>query len=86
MVLTALSHAAVTLLLAAIGWLFGNLAIGIAIGLSFYLGREVAQHERKESGTNPLRGFYVWRWSLDAWLDMLFPIVVAGILIVVNIT
>lgn len=76
MVLTALSHAAVTLILAAIGWAFGHLAIGIAIALSFYLGREVAQHERKESGTNPLRGFYVWNWSLDAKLDLLAPVFV----------
>jgi hypothetical protein len=76
MVLTALSHGLITALLGLIGWAFGHLDIGLTAGLAFYLGREVAQHERKESGTNPLRGFYVWRWNLDAKLDMLVPIVV----------
>jgi len=79
MVLTALSHALVTTLLGLIGWLCGYMDIGLAIGLAFYLGREVAQHERKESGTNPLRGFYVWRWSLDAKLDLALPILVAAV-------
>ena len=61
---------------------FGHLGIGIAVGLAFYLGREVAQHERKERGTNPLRGFYVWNWSLDSKLDMAFPIGVAVLTLV----
>jgi len=81
MVLTALSHALITALLGLIGWLCGYMDIGLAIGLAFYLGREVAQHERKESGTNPIRGFYVLNWSLDAKLDLLLPILATILLV-----
>jgi len=80
MVLPALSHAAMSLLVSLIGWYFGHLGIGIAAALGFYLGREVAQHERKTPGTDPFRGFYVWNWSMDGRLDILFPVLVCGAL------
>ena len=74
MVLTALSHAAISVLVSLIGWYFEHLGISIAAALGFYLGREVAQHERKTPGKDPFRGFYVWKWSLDAKLDILLPV------------
>ena len=80
MVLTSLSHAGISLLVSLIGLYFGHIGIGIAVALGFYLGREVAQHERKESGTNPFRGFYVWNWSMDAKLDVALPIVACAML------
>ena len=78
MLITALSHALISIIIALIGLFFGNIEIGIAIALSFYLGREVAQHERKTPGTNPLRGFYFWNWSLDSGLDIVLPIIACG--------
>jgi len=76
MVLTALSHALVTIALGLIGWVLGSLNLGLVFGLGFYFGREVAQHERKTRGT-AIRGLFFWNWSLDAQLDMLFPILSA---------
>jgi hypothetical protein len=82
MILTALSHALITALCGLVGWYFGELGIGLAAGLAFYFGREVAQHERKTRGT-AIRGLFVWNWNLDAQLDMLFPIIAAvGLLII----
>jgi hypothetical protein len=81
-ILSWLSHAGITGLLGLIGLLLGNLYIGLAAGVFFYLGREVAQHERKERGTNPVRGFYVWNWSVDALMDLIFPILTASFLLV----
>lgn len=80
MVLTALSHAGISLLVSLIGWYFGHLGIGIAAALGFYLGREAAQHERKTSGDDPFRGLYVWNWSTDAKLDFALPIVACAML------
>lgn len=76
MALTALSHALITALCGLVGLWFGSLNIGLALGLGFYFGREVAQHERKTRGT-AIRGLFFWNWSLDAQLDMLFPLLSA---------
>ena len=83
MVLTALSYAAVSVILSLIGWYFGHVGIGVTAALGFYLGREVAQHERKTPGKDPFRGFYVWKWSLDAKMDLLFPFVACLIVLVI---
>ena len=74
------AHAGITLICGVIGLIFGNLYAGLAFGVAFYLGREVAQHERKERGTHPLRGFYIANWSLDAKMDLAFPVLTAIIL------
>ena len=76
-ILSWFAHAGITLICGLIGLILGNLYAGLAFGVAFYLGREVAQHERKERGTHPLRGFYVQNWSLDARMDLLFPVVTA---------
>lgn len=77
------AHAGITLVCGLIGLILGNLYAGLAFGVAFYLGREVAQHERKERGTHPLRGFYVQNWSFDAMMDLAFPVVTAIILAIV---
>lgn len=81
MIQTALSHALIALLITIFGWSVGHLYVGAAVALGFYLGREVAQHERKTPGVNPLRGFAVWKWSLDAQLDLLFPVIAVGVVL-----
>ena len=82
-VISWFAHAGITLICGVIGLVLGNLYAGLAFGVAFYLGREVAQHERKERGTHPLRGFYVQNWSLDARMDLLFPVVTAIIMLFV---
>lgn len=56
---------------------------GATAGVFFFLGREYTQAERelaKAQGVNIsdlhwYDGLKLWRWSLDAWLDLLFPLV-----------
>lgn len=58
--------------------LFEASVIGALLAVGFYLGREVAQAERK-AGTPPWwSGFDVRKWSLDAKLDLLFPVIVCA--------
>ena len=76
-VISWFAHAGITAVAGCVGLLLGNLYAGLAAGVFFYLGREVAQHERKERGDNPARGFFVQNWSLDAKMDLLFPILAA---------
>lgn len=83
MILTALSHALVAILISLIGLFTGNLLVGIGVALGFYLGREVAQHERKTQGSS-FRGLFFWEWSTDAKLDLLFPVIACFILYMVN--
>ena len=79
---TPLSHAAITVALGLIGWVLGSLVIGLMFALGFYFGREVAQQEAKTEGS-PWRGLEVWKWNLDAQLDMGFPIIAAVLLSVI---
>lgn len=60
--------------------LLSAVVMGGLFAVGFYFGREVAQAERK-AGTPPWwSGFDVRKWSLDAKLDLLFPVIVcAGI-------
>ena len=83
MVLSSLSHAAVTILCGLLGLYFGSMAIGLTFALGFYFGREVAQQERKTSGV-AIRGLFFWNWSLDAQLDMLFPLMAAILLYLIQ--
>ena len=77
------AHAGITIFAGIIGLIvFGSLTSGLVLGVGFYLGREVSQHERKEKGSNPLKGFYVWNWSLDAKMDLLFPLIFSILLVV----
>lgn len=60
--------------------LLSAVVMGGLFAVGFYFGREVAQAERK-AGTPPWwSGFDGRKWSLDAKLDLLFPVIVcAGI-------
>lgn len=49
--------------------------LGGSVAIGFYIGREVTQAERKAGGNPWWVGFDVRRWTLDAKLDLLFPIV-----------
>lgn len=58
--------------------LFEAAVMGALLVVGFYFGREVAQTERK-AGTPPWwSGFDVRKWSLDAKLDLLFPVIVCA--------
>ncbi len=52
--------------------------IGAAFASAFFLGREHAQREYKLGDPSKLIGheaFDIWRWKLDAVLDLVFPVV-----------
>ena len=52
--------------------------IGAAFASAFFLGREHAQREYKLGDPSKLMGheaFDIWRWKLDAVLDLVFPVV-----------
>lgn len=76
---TNLEHAAYALIIQiAIGLLTNNWWAGMAAGSALFIGREHAQREFEISKPHLLKGyeaFDVWRWSLDAKLDALLPIV-----------
>ena len=58
--------------------LLSAVVMGGLFAVGFYFGREVAQAERK-AGTPPWwSGFDVRKWSLDAELDLLFPVIVCA--------
>lgn len=76
---TNFEHAAYALLIQVIlGIITGNFWLGAAAGIAFFAGREHAQREYKignPSTLKPWEGFDIWRWSTDAKLDLLFPII-----------
>jgi len=58
--------------------LLSAVVMGGLFAVGFYFGREVAQAERK-AGTPPWwSGFDVRKWSGDAKLDLLFPVIVCA--------
>ena len=58
--------------------LLSAVVMGGLFAVGFYFGREVAQAERK-AGTPPWwSGFDARKWSLDAKLDLLFPVIVCA--------
>lgn len=55
--------------------LFEACVMGGLLAVGFYWGREVDQAEKK-AGTPPWwSGFVMTKWSTDAVLDLLFPII-----------
>ena len=58
--------------------LLSAVVMGGLFAVGFYFGGEVAQAERK-AGTPPWwSGFDGRKWSLDAKLDLLFPVIVCA--------
>ena len=78
--MTHLEHMLYALaMLAAIGWPTKNWWAGAAFASAFFIGREHAQREYKIGDPSQLaawEGFDIWRWSLDAQLDLLVPVLV----------
>lgn len=63
--------------------LAGHWWVGAALGIGFFLGREHAQIQEL-NGSGDFRAFDMRKWSLDARLDLVFPVVVtiaAGLLL-----
>lgn len=79
---TNFEHAGYALLMQCFfGLLLGEWVIGAVFAFCFFLGREHAQYERKlkDKGMSELKAtfqaFMFWQWSLDAQLDLLFPLI-----------
>ena len=76
---TNLEHAVYALAMQiVIGLLTQNWWAGAAFGAAFFIGREHAQREYKIGDPSTLKGyeaFDLWRWSKDALLDLLLPVV-----------
>lgn len=77
--LALLSQMMTALMATALGAdLLSAVVMGGLFAVGFYFGREVAQAERK-AGTPPWwSGFDGRKWSLDAKLDLLFPVIVCA--------
>jgi len=63
----------------ALALITDNFWLGAAAGIAFFAGREHAQREYQlgnPARLKPWQGFDIWRWSTDAQLDLLFPIIV----------
>jgi hypothetical protein len=65
-----------------IGLVFGNWFAGACFGIAFFLGREHAQYQHKLGYTlsKTFQAFAFWKWSLDAKLDLLFPIIACSVI------
>lgn len=78
---TNVEHAVIAALLTAvIGFAFSNVLIGAALAIGIFIGREHAQREYKLGDPANLYGYEAldfWRWSLDAKLDLVFPVMAA---------
>lgn len=71
---TNFEHAFYALLMqAVIGLLSGDWWAGAAFGAAFFVGREHAQAQ-SEYKLGDFAAFDVRHWSLDARLDLLFPV------------
>lgn len=56
----------------------GSWVIGAAFASAFFLGREHAQREYHigdPSKLKPWEAFDVWRWTVDARLDLVCPVI-----------
>lgn len=72
---TNFEHAGYALLMQIGIWLIsGNLFAGACFGIAFFLGREHAQFQNKYNAGD-FASFNFTKWSLDAKLDLLFPVI-----------
>jgi hypothetical protein len=90
---TNFEHAIYALLMQLPFGLLGHWWMGAAFAIGFFLGREHAQvqHEIQDATSydeaygieGDFAAFKVWKWSLDAQLDLLLPVVAVVIVAVV---
>ena len=90
---THLEHLIIALIIQGFfigGFYFLGLQHGAWFGFAFvsglFLGREHAQREYKIGDPSKLKGYEaldIWRWSLDAKLDLLIPTAAAFLVAVV---
>lgn len=76
---TNFTHAGIAVALCLlVAGLSGNVLAGALFAIGVFVGREHAQREYKIGNPSKLNGYEaldIWRWSLDAKLDLLFPII-----------
>lgn len=75
---TNFEHAGYAVLMQlVIGLITGDWFAGACFGIAFFLGREHAQAQDKLGYTlkSNFQAFDVRKWSLNAQLDLLFPVV-----------
>ena len=75
---TNFEHAGFAILMQlVIGLISGDWFAGTCFGIAFFIGREHAQAQAKIGYTlkGVFQAFDVRKWSLDAQLDLLFPVV-----------
>jgi len=84
---TNFTHAAIaTALCLIVTGLSGNILAGALFAIGVFVGREHAQREYKLGDPSKLHGYEaldIWRWSLDAKLDLLFPVIAVSIVSVI---
>ena len=88
--LTPLEHAAIAIILTAIGWACGDIYAGATAGIFLFLGREHAQAEQRNICSNydnrrsnaPWNvGFQLRAWDVASVLDLAAPAVAVGIML-----
>ena len=75
---TNFEHAGYAVLMQlVISLITGNWFAGTCFAIAFFIGREHAQYQAHLGYTfkTTFQAFQVWKWSLDAQLDLLFPVV-----------
>ena len=76
---TNLEHLTIALIIQCAGWLLcGDLISGALLATGIFIGREHAQREYKLGDPSLLVGYEaldLWRWEMDALLDLLIPVV-----------
>ena len=75
---TNFEHAGYAVLMqVVVGLLTGDWLAGALFGFAFFLGREHAQAQDKLGYTfkTTFEAFDIRKWSLDAKLDLLFPLI-----------
>jgi hypothetical protein len=68
-----------------IGLIFGDWFAGACFGIAFFVGREHAQAQDKFGYTlkAAFQAFDVRKWSRDAQLDLLFPVIACCIIMLI---
>lgn len=85
---TNFEHAGYALLMQlVIGFLTGNWLAATLFGFAFFLGREHAQYQAHigYGFWQTFQAFEVWKWGLDAQLDLLFPAVTVAIVYLISV-